>query len=449
MAEIGLTDQGFVPQTLEEIRDEIETEVREEFGRSLPLGDKTVFGFLIGICAERFAVHWETDEAIYSQMDADAAVKAALTALCKLTGTFKKPASSSTVTEILCGDDATVVATGFTIATASTGKRFATVEDVVLVALDAWTATTAYAVDDRVTNNDLCYVCVTSGVSAGAGGPVGTDPTVDELDGTVEWRYIGEGDAAIDVVAAAVDVGPTVAVAFDLTEIETPVGGVNTAINRRDASLGTLQDTDEQLRLAREADLAAPGTGTEPAMASALRQLDDVVSVTVFFNGTDRTDDDGVPAHRFEAMVQGGDDQDIIDTIWANAPLGVLSHGQESGTAVDSSGRLQPVKFTRPEEIDIHVAIEVIVDPLEFPADGVAQIREAIATSGNEGAAGLDAVASRVASWAWITGVLDVTEVLIGTVDPPTLSVTVPISLRQRAVFDTSNIDVTTSNGTP
>lgn len=57
----------------------------------------------------------------------------------------------------------------------------------------AWAATTGYVatVGSRsvVTNGGRTYICITSGTSAGSGGPTGTG--TDITDGTVHWRFLG------------------------------------------------------------------------------------------------------------------------------------------------------------------------------------------------------------------------------------------------------------------
>lgn len=50
-----------------------------------------------------------------------------------------------------------------------------------------WSASTAYALRDFVTNNKLIYECITAGTSASSGGPTGTEAVI--TDGTVEWCF--------------------------------------------------------------------------------------------------------------------------------------------------------------------------------------------------------------------------------------------------------------------
>ena len=112
----------------------------------------------------------------------------------------------------------------------------------------------------------------------------------DIADGSVHWRYLGEGAAAADVAARSVDTGAIVGASGDLTVIDTPVGGWSSVINVLDADPGRDVATDEELRILAESDLTRPGGETPDAIRQTLLALADVESVTVFYNSTDTTD---------------------------------------------------------------------------------------------------------------------------------------------------------------
>jgi hypothetical protein len=60
--------------------------------------------------------------------------------------------------------------------------------------LTSWKANTVYSESNYRENNGNVYECAQSGTSAASGpGPVGTDPSVDIVDGTVKWRYVKRG----------------------------------------------------------------------------------------------------------------------------------------------------------------------------------------------------------------------------------------------------------------
>lgn len=448
----GLFPEGLVIPTIADIRAELEEGLREEFGRSLPLGDGTLAGFLIGIISERLGLGYEILEQIYGAMDPNKAVDDLLRVVCSLTGTFEIPASASTVTETLCGDDGTVVPAGKVISTASTEKRFTTYADATITALDAWAAGTAYNEGDRVTNAGSCFICTTTGISDAAGGPqkpiLPLTLDADIVDNTAHWQWIGDGAGAVDVACTSEDIGAIVAVARDLTEIETPVDGWSTAINLADAIEGREPMTNQQLRLLREAELADQGTGTPDAIRAALLGITGVTNVRVFFNKTDLTDADGLPAHSCEALVQGGADQDIIDVLWENVPIGIATLGTTAGFAIDAEGNQQAMNFSRPVEKDIYVVIDLIKDAKTYGGD--AAVQAAIILWGQAQKTGKDAVASAIGAQAFtVPGVLDVTNTFIGLAPAPGTSVTIAIAARELAVYATARITVNVTDGTP
>lgn len=446
MAVYGLTDAGLVIPSVEVLKAELDDAVYQAFG--IKAASTRVFGIYNAIIAEGWATIWELIQLVNGSMDPDAATGASLAALCALTGTIPRAAVKSTVTLTLTGEPLTLVPAGSRASVVITEAIFETLADALIEELSAWEISTAYAIGDRVTNADRAYECTTAGTSAGSGGPTTTAAAI--TDGSAVWRYMGEGDGAIDVASSAVTTGPTIATSGDLTVIETAVSGWSSVINLLDADVGSDAESDEALRLRRELELAASGRSTAKAIRAAVLELDDVTSVTVFENKTDVTDGDGVPPHSVEVLVRGGDDQEIWDCLLENVAAGIQTVGTEDGTAEDDEGVMQAVSFSRPEEILIYVDVEVTKDPLLYPADGDAQVKAAIVAAGDARPSGYNVRASSITAIVHgVPGVLEVTDVDIGTSPSPSGSSSIAVSLRQLAVFDTSRITVTSADGTP
>jgi uncharacterized phage protein gp47/JayE len=412
-SQYGLTSTGFVIPTIVDLRDEIEGLLRAKFGASLPLGDGTLLGFMIGILCERLVLLWELTQGAWSALDPDQAQGVALEALALLTGTFRLAAASSTVIETLCGDPGTVVASGFAVSTLSTGVRFASVLTSTLVSVPAWLPSTAYVVGDRRTNGGNMYRCSVAGVSAGSGGPVaGSNPV--PADGGVTWQYIGEGTAFADVPMASSDKGTIVAVAGDLNQIANPLGGLNTATNLLDATSGRLLQSDQDLRLLRTSELASDGNSPPDAILAKLLKIDGVTAAKVFYNPTDIVDADGLDPHCVEILVQGGADQDIWNVLWTCVAGGINTKGTEVGTVVDSEGTNQTLRFSRTIAVPIYTALTLTKDPKTY--SGNAAVQAAVALGGNLRAVGSDAVRSKISSFAdAVAGVIDVVQVLLYT----------------------------------
>lgn len=413
MATLGLTDTGFVPALIPDIRDGIEADLRTTFYRSLPLGDQTLLGHLVGIIAEQTGLLWELGEANYSAIDPDQATGTALDVICALTGTLRQQPTSSVAVETCCGNDGTVVAGGSGVATASTSQLFTSENSAVISLLDSWVAATPYAVGDRVTNATQCFQCTIAGTSAGSGGPSIT-AFGTQTDNTVTWAWIGQGTAAVDVTMTSSNTGPITAVAGDLSAIQSPTFGWNTAVNLLDAVEGLALQSDQSLRLTREAELQGAGGTTADALRAALLKLSGVISATIFVNITDTTDGNGLPPHSFETLVLGGDAQDIVNTIAANLPMGIATYGGMSGTYTDSEGNVDTIYYSVPADILIFIAAYVNYVAVNYPSDGDTEVQTAILTWGSTFITDEDVDPSAVGAQAFqVPGVKGVPQVLV------------------------------------
>jgi uncharacterized phage protein gp47/JayE len=239
--------------------------------------------------------------------------------------------------------------------------------------------------------------------------------------------------------------GPVIANAETLNVIVTPVTGLNSILNVTDAIVGRDEETDNQYRARRSQTLQVAGAGTLEAIRAKLLEVAGVTAVIAFENTTDIPDLNGRPPHSFEAVVEGGVNQDIADEIWAVKPAGILSFGTITETITDSQGQTHDVSFSRPTGIDIYVKLTVTIN-VDFPANGVAAIKQAITDSGNALGIGKEVVVVPylISALAAIPGI-EAVILLIGTAPNPTLSDNIPIAANELAVFSTSRVDVITN----
>lgn len=458
MTTYGLTPTGFVPKTLTVVRADLDAAMRAALGQSLILGDRTTLGIINGIMAERYAEVWALAQAVYNSQDPNAAVGLALDNLSALTGTLRPVPQYSIVTLTFTGTPGSIAPINTIVATASTSVPFQSTENVTLVSLPAWVPSTAYLVGARVTNAGHCFQCGVAGVSAGSVGPhqpVAPTPIVygtNITDGGVTWHWMGAGTAVADVIARSQDTGKKAASLGDLTVITTPASGVTGAVNVLDATLGRDLGSDQELRLLREAELSGDGVSTADAIRASLLKVSGVEAVTLFHNDTDTTDSNGLPPHSVEALVLGGADQDIADTLFAEVAAGIATYSF-AGTftpVTDSQGVSHNVYFTRPSSVQISVKITLTYDVTSYPSDGDAEVQLAIAKFGQTFSTGRDVTVSGCAAQGFqVDGVLDVTDCRISTSYPATGTTTITITARQLASFDISRIDVISSPATP
>lgn len=389
----GFTDTGFAVKTAEDTRSEMRANVAGVFGSSFDTTDGSAAGETIAIFAAQVGELWEVVEQVANSTDRDSATGPSLDAIGALTGTIRNSAESSTVVATLTGDPLTVITSAFRAATASTEAAFAATESTVLVALTAWVLSTAYVIGDRVTNAGNAYVCTVAGTSDSSGGP--TTESTSITDNTVTWAFLGAGTGAVDATLTAVDSGVVVAAVRDLTVIQTPITGLLGITNLVEAVAGNAVESDPDYRVRQVEELALQGSHTAAAIRAELLELDGVRAAHVFMNLTDVTDVDGVPPHAVEALVQGGDDQDIVDLLGREICSGIVSFGNTSGSTTDSEGTTFTVNFSRPGEILVYVRETLTKVAATYAGDDVA--KAAIVTYGDvEQIIGKDVVPSSV-----------------------------------------------------
>lgn len=462
----GLTLTGFEVKTLAQSKAELDELFKNTFGVSLgsePDGSippDSVAGQLVGLLADREAEIWEVMQALSSSFDPDNATGKALVALCALTGTLPNPERKSSGVVVLTGDPGTVLTVGRGVSEATSGARFLTTAAVTLSLDSSWATSTAYAVGDRVTNGASparIYQATVAGTSAVLGsGPSGTSSVI--ADGSVTWTYCGEGTASGVSAVESVEAGPYAAATGTLTVIDTPITGWLSVRNLADIKVGAYLETDAALRIRRENEITGNANGTLDAIRAKLLRVgqggaNPVLDCVVFENTTMVVSVDGLPPKSIEAIVLGGDDQALFDTVLATKDAGIESHGNTVGSSNDSAGFPHVVKFTRPTEKLVWIELDLIKDVGRYPLDGDAQCKQAILdwhTSANGYTFGKDATVWGISTSLYkVPGVLKVSGVRLGFAPAPVGTADLPIAIREIARFDSSRITISSTGGTP
>lgn len=495
MPSYGFLPEGFVAKPASVIKTEIETEFKLILGDSAgsepdgSIPSNTQAGQLVTLMVDREAGFWDLIQEGATALDPNAATGQSLTAVAALTGTIREGEEDSTVVVTCTGTPATLLTAGREVSVPTSGSKFQSLADGTIAAVNAWTALTLYVAGQRVRNDSpsKVYQCITGGTSAGAGGPTGT--ASDILDGTVHWKYVGLGTGAVDVEFAAEEAGAIAALAGTLTKIETPVSGWSTAVNLSDAAVGRLQESDAQLRVRRQAELAGEGLSTADAIRAAILKVNEnstdpnhlpILSCTVFHNDTDTTNSDGVPPHAVEVLAlyaglaSATTDQDIADAVFTSVAAGIATYGTETASVTDSQGVPQTVKWTKPTLVSIYVSPQVFYDPTVWTdANKVKQAAiSAILTYAQSyyqvgidvharpisgailfGPSELDtdgnAVAPATDGSPAAPGFVDVNPCYIGTAPGPATESDIILTARQLASFDSSRIVVTATAEAP
>lgn len=493
----GVTPDGFEQKELDEIRTEIEDDLRAAFGSQINLLATSVFGQIVGIMSDKLAELWEVLGAVYRSQYPDSASDEALDQVASITGVARQPATKSLVTldqinldgnvTLPAGRIASVGPNGnrfVTLAAVANPNPFSTTVSVAAESVDAGPVTGfAGTIDTIVTGFDgwSAQAALTSGNPETYNFTGGGQTLLVKVDGaaaqTVTFLV---GDFAVPAAATAlevaariisdltganaIDAGGSVRINSDLngsgSSIEITGGtanaelGFSTSIikgfNSLDVALGADEETDPALRVRREQSLSATGSATIDAIRAAVLAVANVTEAFVFENVTDVIDPSGVDPHAFETVIRGPTaiDADVAQAIFDVKAAGIKADGTTSETVTDSQGFDHTVSFSRATEIDIHIEIDITVNtdpdlgPI-YPTDGDTQVAAALVAFGNGLGIGRDVILEQVKCEAFeVSGVVDITDFKIDTSGPPTGTVNIPIANREIAAFDTSRVTV-------
>ena len=251
---------------------------------------------------------------------------------------------------------------------------------------------------------------------------------------------ISSGVATVE--ATAVNSGKIIALAGSITQIDNPVFGWQSVTNLADAKVGTDEETDAELRARRAKSTKSPGQNMSDALFAQLLNLDNVSDVRIISNGTDTTNSDGIPAHQFLSIVNGGLNSDIAKTIWINTPQGIMSYGDVTEKIIDSQGFEQNIRFSRPIIVDIFFVISITVDS-NYPATGDEDIKDNIVKFGeSNNVIGKDIILSQFYTPVnLVKGVISIS-IRIGT-SPRAGTDNIQMAYNALANYDKSNIIVT------
>lgn len=443
---------GFIQKMVEDIIDDLEDAEKSAFGESINTTAASVFGQLNGVFGGAAAENWEVLNEVYQSFNPNTATGAALDRLANLTGVVREPATKSSLLAAnspanqvtLTGDPATILLAGRLVSVATSGALFVSQDDVALVAATAWVGSTAYVLDDRVTNSGNIYICIGAGTSGPSIGP-GTE-LESEADGTAFWRFVGNGTAFVDADFAAQEFGPIAAPSANMV-IESPVTGWDSAKNLLDADIGVDLESDADLRIRRANLLRAQGSATVEAILADILEVTDVTAAIVFENDTILTDGEGRPPKSVEVVAQGGTDLDVATALFNSKAAGIATFGYSpvdvTVPVTDSQGIVHSINFSRPVSTDIYIDIAIDVDADTYEGDTA--VKEALAAFGDTLSLGDDVIVERIKCAAFeVSGVVDITGFIIDTtaIPPGTNTANIVVPLREVALFDTSRIDV-------
>ena len=355
---MGLTDNGYVRRTYDDIINDKIQRAKELFGEDIDTGDQTPLGKYLRINAYDQAIAEEEIEAVYYSSKPNSATGQSLDRLLPFGGITRNPATAAAYSVTVQGTAGYVIPVGFLVGTEA----------------------------------ELTYY-------------------------TTEEATIG-ADGSCTVTVECTEAGTLGNVnASAINKVVNPDASVSAVTGVECLSVGTDEESDTALRKRLKTALTGSGGNNENALRAALLRIPSVQYAAVIVNETNGTDSEGRPAHSFECYVQGGDDyhQEIAEAIFSMRPIGIQAVGDITVTVLDACGNEKTIGFSKTPTTSVLVKAVLKTDT-NFPSDGAALVQANIAAYINGLGVGNSLVLSAIYGHIYsIAGVLEVSSLELST----------------------------------
>lgn len=383
----SVTENGIQAPSYAEILEYFQSQARNIFGQDVNIDADTQDGQLIAIFALALSDVNAQAIATYNQFNPNTAVGVGLDSAVKTNGITRHTATNSTVDLVLIGQAGTVITNG--VATDDNENRWLLPEQVVI--------------------------------------PVS-----------------GE----ITVTATAEEVGAIEASPNTITQIGTPTLGWQSVNNPTQATVGVAVETDAELRQRQTRSTELPSVSLWEGIIGSLLNLPGVIRVSGVKNDEDDPSPEGVPGHTIAMIVDGGEVDEIGETIFLKKGEGVGTYGSVQTTYIDTYGFPNVIKFSRPTIVNAYVTL-TITPSTTYISSVADEIKQRIADYINGLSIGESVNIARVLSSAvkdCTTGVddrFDVTAITMGETSGSQTAASIPIEWNEAANCDVDNITVT------
>lgn len=396
----GVTPTGVVRPSVQELLDERNASQKSGIDQSWDTSPESIQGQANAIGCNQLGVAWEALVILAGSIDPDKAEDWLLTAVGKLTGTWRGKATPSTVVcEVELEEGTTLIAdTHFARVAGKPNVRFTPVEN-----------------------------------------------------------FTADSDDTFPVLFKAETPGPTEAGSDTITVIATSVVGWLSVTNPNPATPGTSAEEDPEFRRKREQELSRAGNQTEPAIRADLLALRHngfqwIKAVGYWENTSNIADGEGRDPHTFEVLIHDdvdlrpddADDQ-IAQVIWNNKPGGIAPWGEgvEEGEAIDAKGVTHDVPFSRVDLTPIYINM-TLTTVSGFDGDTLVKDKIVTEATAEFSEPDSDVIALFVRGLPLqVSGVTDVPTFTIGTSPSPGSSSNVAMGIRQVPTFSVDNITIT------
>ena len=398
MADYGVTEKGFVIKRLDEILEEIHTDLTDGFGFNTRLDPQSFLNVLVTTFGGKISELWEVAQNSYYAKYPSTAEGSSLDNAVQYGGIRRAPNKYSYYKLHCTGIDGTIVRQGAVVATNTAPQmklnsvaefeitRNAFNKAVVKVAAEETGQIYAVSINGTqysYTSQSSDALAILQGLAAvitASGYTVSVDTTnvlLTIADQTVSRSGVlvlsdNLTTASVTVIAdfATNEYGRYIFPNGTITEIVTVITGLEKVENLIIPTYGRLQETDVELRHSYLAKSAIRSTRMIDSICSQLiDNVANVESATGYENDTDNTDSEGRPPHSVEIVVDGGDESEIATVILDKKAAGIQTYGSVTVNVATEYGDTVPISFNRPEYVYVWMKITLDADASHLPTN--------------------------------------------------------------------------------
>lgn len=398
MDKYGVTEKGFSIKRLDEILEELHTDLSEGFGFNTRMDPQSFLNVLIVTFGGLISELWEVAQDSYYAKYPSTAEGVSLDNAVQYGGIRRSPNKYSYYTLHCTGDDGTIVRQGATVATNTAPQRKLVAVNEFEITRDNFNrasvrvAAPAAGEIYSLSINGVQFSCTSVSDDElqiikdlrDVLNPEGYKVHVNEDDITLEIEdeivsrsgilVLSDNLTTVSVTVladfATVDYGKLIFPNGTITVMITNISGFDMVENLIIPTYGRIQETDIELRHSYLAKSAIHSTGMIDSICSLLiNNISNVESATGYENDTDYTDSEGRPPHSVEIIVDGGDETEIAGIILGRKAAGIQTFGEITVNVATEYGDSVPISFNRPEYIYVWMKVTLDADRSYLPTN--------------------------------------------------------------------------------
>ena len=466
----GLSKDGFKRKRLPEIKSDIFQRFEDTTGVTVEKGSNSILGVLVGVIGYEISDMWKSLEDTYNAMYPNTAEGVSLSNAAGLAGILPRPATASIAVLTCYGKDGTYIPYGTEVSSSNDSNIVYSSAEEANISVDNFSVLN-FEIDGEVVSGNLYSININdvvvrytanqgdsksavlialaaqlSSLTTGVTNNVLTIST-DCINSARLLEYSGVRLTRLGspIRFECETLGAIDSPVGTITQLIDTITGFESAINDVPVSVGNNADTDETLRQRWSASLYNRGSANIRAVRASVLECIGVNKAVVIENSGDVVDGDGLLPHSIEVIAEGGNEDDIANAIFNKKSGGIQTNGAKVVEIRDSlTNKTYPIRFNRPTAKPIFVKVDVYDYTEEvWNGNNINNIKQAIIDYGSQLSFGEDVIVQRFYGpiYSSAKGIGRI-EAKIST-DGVTYSATnVPISIREIATFEFSNVEV-------